>query len=56
MTCNQDCNQGRTCECADSHDDWVDEVFGIVQTALVWIGACAALAVLIGFVYGWGTK
>ena len=40
----------------EDHDDWIDEFFGIVQTALVWIGACAAMAGLIGFVYGWGTK
>ena len=40
----------------DKPDDWIDEFWGIVQTALVWIGACAALAVLIGIVYEWGTK
>ena len=40
----------------DEHDDWIDEFWGIVQTALVWIGACAAMAGLIGVIYGLGTK
>ena len=40
----------------DPHDDWIDEFWGIVQTALVWIGASAAMAGLIGVIYGLGTR
>ena len=56
MKCNQNCNQGRTCECADSHDDWIDEFWPITKDALLAINTCAAVAGLIGIVYELGTK
>ena len=40
----------------DEHDDWIDEFWGIVQNALLAVGTCAAVAGLIGIVYGLGTK
>ena len=56
MTCNQNCNQGRTCECEDPHDDWIDEFWSLVQNILLAVGTFAAIAWLAGIVYGLGTR
>ena len=38
------------------HDDWIDEFWALVQTALVWIGVSALGAWVMGVIYGLGTK
>ena len=40
----------------EDHQDWVDEFWSITKDALLAIGTCAAVAGLIGIVYGLGTK
>jgi hypothetical protein len=64
MACNQNCNQGRACDCvpdvninphlADDLDDWID--LGWWESARFWVGVASAVAIvqlLVAALFGW---
>jgi hypothetical protein len=52
MTCNQQCEQGRTCKCANQdREAWSEFTTTLIQAAAL-VSICAVGGLVVGLIYG----
>lgn len=52
MTCNQQCDQGRTCKCANQDSEaWSEFTISLIQAAAL-VSLCAVIALVLGLIVG----
>ena len=52
MTCNQQCDQGRTCQCANQDSEaWSEFVTSLIEAAAV-VAICAVVGLIVGLIVG----
>jgi len=52
MTCNQQCEQGRTCKCAKQDSEaWSEFTTALIDAAAL-VSICAVVGLVAGLIYG----
>jgi hypothetical protein len=52
MTCNQECDQGRTCDCAKQDSEaWSEFTTNLIQAAAL-VAVCAVGGLVMGLIVG----